>query len=636
MVCHKGGIGHPPGYPLFVLTCQQFVGLPFFGNGVFAANLLSAIIASAACVILYLISKKLIKDDLISLAVSLSYGLSMTFWSQAIIVEVYSLAVLMFMCCLLFALRFAESGKFADLFLLAVLFGLSLSNHWPLHLLATPALLAIVAPRWMDFLSFFRKPGLLILLALGFCAGLLPYVSLLQEAPAFAVYGAVDSFEQFIRYVLRTAYSDHSELARWQDRWNYQAWLLGQSLNEMHVLLAPLVLAGLYRSFSVLSFSSALSLILVYLSGTTLLNLLLGFEYNEFRIAIFSPYPIVAYLTLAVWMGIGLQWLVVKLSATMPVAKVGAPLFACLLTLIGNYPVIAGTQNSFAEHYGEMVLVQVPPDSVLFVEGDSGVGLIGYLHYVRGDRPDLELRSWNNLVFPNRLVSPFSPRKHQDSVRLEFIQESKRPVFSTSHGAGVLNHGLVFQHNEPTGFRCDARIHSYIEYLVQLERDDSLRNGHEKDLLFQLITTLTLQHLALQSFNGPGKAEETRILGALATTWAGRLAILRVGSSTYIDDMEKARLREMGEELHATLHALASRQLKGSLAAYRGQLELQGESDLEAARLFLEESVLVYPVAANPAVCLLRSTYRRLGLQSDLDAMIKTPESVTCRMNLSC
>ena len=25
MVCHGGGIGHPPGYPLFILGCQAFV-----------------------------------------------------------------------------------------------------------------------------------------------------------------------------------------------------------------------------------------------------------------------------------------------------------------------------------------------------------------------------------------------------------------------------------------------------------------------------------------------------------------------------------------------------------------------------------------------------------------------------------
>lgn len=629
MICHNGGIGHPPGYPLFVLTCQQFVALPFFSDDVFAANFLSSVYASSACALLYVVSKKVVADELIAFAIAIAFGLSSTFWSQAIIVEVYSLAVLMFLASLLFAMRFVESESIADLFWLAVIFGLSLANHWPLQLLATPALLAILAPRWQFLLSVFRKPGLLLLLLAGFGAGLLPYVSLVQETPAFAVYGAVDSVEQFVRYVLRSAYSDESELAGWQDRWQYQVWLFSQSLSEIHLVLAPLILAGLYRSFSVASTSVALALVFIYLSGTTLLNLLLGFEYNEFRVAIFAPYPIVAYLSLAIWMGLGLQWLMVKLPPTLALIKAGAPLLVCLLTFLGNYPTMASTQNSFAQLYGERVLQQVQEDSVLFVEGDSGVGLIGYLHYVRGDRPDIELRSWNNLVFPNRLASPFTPGKIQNDRRSAFIAESDKPVFSTSHGAGTLNHGLVFQHNEAAGFRYDPGMNSYIEYLVQLEQSNGLRNGHERDLLFQLLSTLTRQRLAISSTLGETQ-NENLMLDALSSTWPGKLAILELGSLVNVGESEKARLRGLGEELHQSLPVLASRQLKGNLAAYRGRLELQGDSELEAAKTLLEASVTVFPHANNPAVCPLLSTYRQLGLHSAPDAMIKTPEAVTC------
>lgn len=34
MICHKGGIGHPSGYPLFILSCQTFVNLPAFEHNV--------------------------------------------------------------------------------------------------------------------------------------------------------------------------------------------------------------------------------------------------------------------------------------------------------------------------------------------------------------------------------------------------------------------------------------------------------------------------------------------------------------------------------------------------------------------------------------------------------------------------
>lgn len=630
MICHNGGIGHPPGYPLFVLACQQFVSLPFFGTGVQAANLLSALIASAACLVLYLLASRLMQDSLVSAAVAICFGLSMTFWSQAIIVEVYSLAVLMFLLCAFVALRFTESGEFRHLFWLAFLFGLSLSNHWPLHLLATPALVALIVPVWRVLLGFLTEPLKLLLLVVAGCAGLLPYLSLLQDAPAFAVYGGVASLEDFVRYVSRAAYSDHSELAGWSDRLQYQSWLIAQSLRELNAVLGVLVVAGLYRSFVVLHLSVAVALVLVYLSGTSLLNLLLGFEFNEFRLAIFTPYPVVAYIALALWMGLGLQWLLSALGRSIKWLRYVLPLLVCTLTLVGSYPSIAGAANSFAQRYGEMVLKQVPEGSVLFVEGDSGVGLLGYLHYVRGDRQDLELRSWNNLVFSNRLASPAAPRGQQDQIRQAFIETSELPVFSTSHGEMALHRGLVFQHKVGAGYHCDGSTHDYIDYLVQLERNDVLRNGHERDLLFQLLSVLTHQHLALQLFGAPGMKEETQVLNLLQSTVPGKFVTLEVMSQVVDDEPGKAHLRTMGEEVERLMPDLAPRKTRGMLAAYRGRLELRGEADLEAAKLLLEESIDLYPLADNPGVCLLHSTYRRLGLQSELDPLIKGPEAVTC------
>ena len=96
MVCHQGGIGHPPGYPLFVLACQGFVSLPFFDDSVFAANLLSSIFASLTCVVVYLIGKMLFAAPSSALALAYCYGFSTVVWSQAIIVEVYSLQSLLF------------------------------------------------------------------------------------------------------------------------------------------------------------------------------------------------------------------------------------------------------------------------------------------------------------------------------------------------------------------------------------------------------------------------------------------------------------------------------------------------------------------------------------------------------------
>ena len=630
MICHNGGLGHPPGYPLFVLSCQQFVDLPFFDQSVFAANLLSALFASAACALLYLIANDILDDRWTSGAVSVCFGLSMTFWSQAIIVEVYSLAVLMFMVCACFAMRFREQGKFSDLAWLAFFFGLALSNHWPLHLLATPALIALIYPRWQDLFSMLLTPSkFLIVVAVGLL-GLLPYLSLFQQDPAFAVFGGVASFEEFVRYVSRSAYSDHSELAGWRDRVSYQSWLLLQSVKELHIVPGILAILGLIRSFRVLSVSMAAALVLLYLGGTSVLILLLGFEFNEFRQAIFSPYSVIAFSALAIWMGLGLQWVVSHVAEKYLWLGKALPLAVCLLTFMSSYPVAAGAGNGFAEGYAEMVLEQVPEGAVLFVEGDAGVGLIGYLHYVRGDRPDIELRSWNNLVFPNRLLSPMAPRRLQDEARQSFIDSSESPVFSTSHDEGALNLGLVFQHKVAPGYRRDTDIREFIEYLAQLELTGVLRNAHERDLLFQILSVLTHQYLALQLLGETIDPEETRQLDTLQTTLPGKFVTLQAMAPIAKDEAGKARLRGIGEQAFSLMLPTASREHRGLLAAYRGQVELQGQADLGAAKSLLEDSVRTFPSQDNPGVCLLKDTYRQLGLQSGVDPKIKMPEAVTC------
>ena len=128
MICHKGGIGHPPGYPLFILSCQAFVNLPVFEQDVVAGNLMSALFASAACSVLLIVLRQLQVTGLLSVSLALVYGLSATFWSQAIIVEVYSLAVLLFLICLSLSLAYRDSEQVKYLLWLALVYGLACLN----------------------------------------------------------------------------------------------------------------------------------------------------------------------------------------------------------------------------------------------------------------------------------------------------------------------------------------------------------------------------------------------------------------------------------------------------------------------------------------------------------------------------
>jgi dolichyl-phosphate-mannose--protein O-mannosyl transferase len=171
MVCNLEGISHPPGYPLFTLLCQQMTLTPTVVNG----NLISALFASLALVVFYRIVLLLTTDRLTALIAAFSYGFSSTFWSQAIIIEVYSLAALLFMLAWWLALRFALVPSWPRWAWLCFAVGLGLSNHWPLMVLSCLGVVVVLTTRWQYLISALRSPlfWLLSLACVG--AGLLPY-----------------------------------------------------------------------------------------------------------------------------------------------------------------------------------------------------------------------------------------------------------------------------------------------------------------------------------------------------------------------------------------------------------------------------------------------------------------------------
>ena len=620
MICHKGGIGHPPGYPLFVLSCQAFVNLPVFDQSVIAGNLMSAVFASAACGLLVVVLRQLQMPASLAIALSLVYGLSVTFWSQAIIVEVYSLAVLLFLVCLSLSLAYHGSGRVKYLFWQALVYGLALSNHWPLQGLGTLALLVVLAPRIRSIARFLSVPsnvlGVVALMGLG----LSPYLTLFQSSPEFSIYGPVESGADFVKYVTRAAYTDHGELAGMSDKVSFQRWLIAQSALQLTLPLGILAGLGLLVSFKRLPWHLSIALVLLYLGGTSILNSMLGFEFNGLRVAVFKPYPVISYLALVIWLGIAVMWLIDLAGEWVPWLRKIFPVLLVVLVAIGNFPGLRYSDNGFTKDYGELVLETVPDNAVLFVEGDVGVGVIGYLHYVQGQRKDIELRSWNNLVFKNRLISPYSPRDKQSKLRSEFIKKSEKAVFSTtSHGEKGLMTGLLFQHNVAAGYQCNQILHGYIEQLVAIDQLDALSNGHEKELLFGLLLEFSRQHTGLLSGpNEMGKRLEVEleIMAMLAKTFPGKLAVLESQFWNRGDVMQKEQLELLVESAVAQMRPRENLRIQGLLEEYRGRVALVEPASLKLAANHLERSISLNPIAENTSVCPLYRTYRELNLDA--------------------
>src|SRR5215204_3964782 len=176
------GIGHPTGYPTYMMLTHLFTYLPA-GNPAYAINLASAVYGVAAVILVYLAGLGLCGRVVAAAAGALAFGLSDAYWGQAVISEVYTLEALLVASVILALLVWRDTRADRYLLLSAFLVGLSLTHHLTsvLLVLALPAFVFLIDRR------VFSRTGLM-LKSLGlFLFGLLPLVYLpvraLMDAP---------------------------------------------------------------------------------------------------------------------------------------------------------------------------------------------------------------------------------------------------------------------------------------------------------------------------------------------------------------------------------------------------------------------------------------------------------------------
>jgi hypothetical protein len=139
------GVAHPTGYPLYTLLGWLWTKLVPFGSIAWRINLLSAMCGAGAVALVYGIVYRLIRRIVPALAGALFLALSPVFWTLSSVTEVYALHAL-FVAAVLYLLlvwRDASSHRFRLLVLIAFVYGLSLSHHRTMLLLA-PAILLFV------------------------------------------------------------------------------------------------------------------------------------------------------------------------------------------------------------------------------------------------------------------------------------------------------------------------------------------------------------------------------------------------------------------------------------------------------------------------------------------------------------
>jgi hypothetical protein len=140
-------------YPLYYATTNPFVwALPV--EPARAANVASAVFGAVACGLLSLAVSRLTARAAAGIVAGLLLGSSYTFWSQAIIAEVYALHACMMALCFLAVLRWTERPTLGPLAVFFGIYALGFGNHLMMILLlpgfATYLLLAAPGgPSWL-------------------------------------------------------------------------------------------------------------------------------------------------------------------------------------------------------------------------------------------------------------------------------------------------------------------------------------------------------------------------------------------------------------------------------------------------------------------------------------------------------
>jgi len=454
MAAYFNGIAHPPGYPLYTLLAHVSTWLPF-GSVAFRVHLLSGLFAALACVSVWVIAFRLFRDRIPAYAAALSFGFSMTFWSQAIISEVYTLNVLLvsiiFINCLLLIEDSNNQNFRRKLKLLFFLYGLALTNHWPLLVLSTPMFIALLWPRLTSILrlSITSMPYLII--------GLMPYLWMVIRSnmnPEISFYGPIENWHDFWFYVSRQGYKeiDISPSVGWIDRLYLISYSLADTARQFGVVGFVFILSGMIYQFRMLKKNIILALFLGYLGSTVVLICLLGFDYDLYNRIVFRVYPLIAWFCTSIWLGMGvisISKLCISLGRGRidnKITVLGFTMLVSATTFASNLPENYRSNDYWAHNYARTILDSLPADSVLFLFSDVNVHPVGYLNKVEGHRKDVKLYHSTGQVFKNRIYRPLKTDVNQAKKKIEeFINSTSAPIYYTDklmHGYGKEYYGL--------------------------------------------------------------------------------------------------------------------------------------------------------------------------------------------------
>jgi 4-amino-4-deoxy-L-arabinose transferase-like glycosyltransferase len=437
------GVAHPTGYPLYTMLGWLWSHLLPVGDVAYRMNLFSAFWAALAVALVYPTVRALLRQvfpslgsslqRLVGILAALTFAVTPTLWSQAVIAEVYGLHIFFVVLILYLLLGWGEHGRSRSLYLAALAFGLSLAHHSTTLLLA-PAILVYV---WLTERRVYRDWRLMLKLLLLLLLPLLLYLYIPLRAPQtpylrlplakgreLVLYE--NTWPNLVSFVLGGPFRGSVDLSvdlgeRLLMWWGFLrdevGWIgVVLALVGMLQLAVGLPSTGARRSWALLALTAityvaAVAFNLVYTIGD-----------------IYVMY-IPSYLVIVLWLALGVGTLASLFRRRRAVGTVLVLLCFVLPLWLSftRYASVDQSGNTGARSRWEAILAEpLPPDAVLISNDRNNIMPMWYSQYVDGSRPDLLG------LFP--LITPEYPTLGHV---LDLALNTDRPVYLIKEMPGI-------------------------------------------------------------------------------------------------------------------------------------------------------------------------------------------------------
>ncbi|MFC1586932.1 DUF2723 domain-containing protein [Planctomycetota bacterium] len=612
--CYYWGVSHPPGYPLHSMLGKLFTMLPI-GSIAFRVVLLSIVFGTATCVCLFAIARSIRLSIAAAVATAIVYSLSKTFWSQAIIAEVYTLHTFFIFLLLWGSLHFRATGSRRVLYWLAAGLGLSMANHWPFTLLSAAALMWILLTRWRLILRTLPVTIMLFIFALVIPYGILIWRS--QMAPPINFYGPLETWAQIKYLILREGIRG---VGVWvprtpDDRTNFLLFFNQQFLIQITYLGAVFAAIGWFRQWWMVGTWNALALFAIVFFNSCFLVLWINPDYTYFRRIMWVAYPIIAYGVVALWFGMGLDGCLLRLYRRWPNHKkwiAGViPGVLCILVFCQNVHSNNRKNDQWAYRYAKAVLDTIEPNGIYFTHGELDTGPLAYLNLVEGYHSEVTLYNSQGIVFDKRLFR--QPVNFEESSRIltEFVDTEQRPIYylvDIPHSFGFVDYGLFKQVNklmQSPNSRL-AKNQELIDYFLWVSRQnvfpETWEFAHRLHILGNAAFILHGMNQQITALTDDPKVVE--ILECADQFYLGRMGKLRA----YWGQTDPQTLMQWMLEIETMDPLILSDAEKSDFYVKKASLHQQLD-EVDEAKTALRESIRLFPVSSNPAVVKLLTMY---------------------------